>query len=53
MVFDHIGFNVSDFPKAREFLLKALEPLGMGITGEGEGWAMLGREREGNYPCQC
>src|SRR5690349_18573740 len=48
MVFDHIGFNVSDFGKAKDFLVKALEPLGIGITMEGEGWAMVGRRGEGN-----
>ena len=49
MVFDHIGFNVTDFPKAKEFLVKALQPLGIGITSEGEGWAMVGRQGEGNF----
>ena len=47
MVFDHIGFNVTDFPKAKDFLLRALKPLGVGITAEGEGWAMVGRKGEG------
>jgi catechol 2,3-dioxygenase-like lactoylglutathione lyase family enzyme len=47
MVLDHIGFNVSDFPKAKDFLVKALQPLGIGITAEGEGWAMIGRQGEG------
>ncbi|WP_419964649.1 VOC family protein [Pelomonas cellulosilytica] len=48
MLFDHIGFNVSDFPAARAFLLQALQPLGIAITAEGDGWAMLGRPAEGN-----
>lgn len=48
MVFDHIGFNVTDFPKARDFFVKALQPLGIGITMEAEGWAMVGRPGEGN-----
>jgi catechol 2,3-dioxygenase-like lactoylglutathione lyase family enzyme len=47
MVFDHIGFNVSDFEDAKGFLTKALAPLGMEITGEGAGWAMIGRKDEG------
>lgn len=47
MVFDHIGFNVSDFAAARAFFVRALEPLGIGITKEGEGWAMIGRPGEG------
>ena len=47
MVFDHIGFNVTDFPKAKEFLIQALAPLDIGITAEAEGWAMIGRKGEG------
>ena len=48
MVFDHIGFNVSDFAAARRFFTEALAPLGIGLTMEGEGWAMVGRQGEGN-----
>lgn len=47
MVFDHIGFNTSDFPRMRAFLLQALAPLGLEITQEQEGWAMIGRRGEG------
>jgi catechol 2,3-dioxygenase-like lactoylglutathione lyase family enzyme len=43
MIFDHLGFNVSDFAGARQFFLQALKPLGIGIVKEGEGWAMIGR----------
>ena len=49
MLFDHIGFNVSDFPRARAFLLQALQPLGIVVISEGEGWAMIGRPGEGNF----
>jgi len=49
MVFDHIGFNVSDFAVSKLFLIKALAPLGIGITKEGEGWAMVGRPGEGQF----
>lgn len=49
MVFDHIGFNVSDFAATKAFLLQALQPLGIAITQEGEGWAMVGRQGEGNF----
>lgn len=49
MVFDHIGFNVSDFAASKLFLIKALAPLGIGITKEGEGWAMVGRPGEGQF----
>lgn len=47
MVFDHIGFNVSNFAATKEFLSKALAPLGIVVTMEGEGWAMVGRAGEG------
>ncbi len=47
MVFDHIGFKVTDFPKTKDFRVRALQPLGMGVTAEGEGWAMIGRTGEG------
>jgi len=43
MILDHIGFNVSDFPASKAFFVKALEPLGIGVAAEGEGWAMLGK----------
>jgi catechol 2,3-dioxygenase-like lactoylglutathione lyase family enzyme len=49
MVFDHIGFNVSDFAASKQFLTKALAPLGIAITMEGDGWAMVGRVGEGQF----
>jgi catechol 2,3-dioxygenase-like lactoylglutathione lyase family enzyme len=48
MVFDHIGISVKDFPKAREFYLQALAPLGIGVIKETAEWAMLGRPGEGD-----
>ena len=47
MVLDDIGFNVSDFQATKAFLVKALQPLGMAITKEAPGWAMIGRQGEG------
>lgn len=47
MVFDHIGFNVSNLPQTKAFLVQALAPLGIGVTMEGDGWAMVGRKDEG------
>ncbi len=41
-MFDHIGFNVSDFAKSKAFYVAALEPLGQIVLDEGDGWAMLG-----------
>jgi len=49
MVFDHIGFNVSDFAATKAFLVGALAPLGIVVTQEGEGWAMVGRPGEGQF----
>lgn len=49
MLFDHIGFHVSSFTEARAFLLAALAPLGVTVTQEGEGWAMIGRPGEGQF----
>ena len=49
MVFDHIGFNVTDFAQTKAFLVQALQPLNIGITMEDEGWAMVGRQGEGNF----
>ena len=43
MILDHIGFNVTDFERSKAFFLKALDPLGIGVAAEGEGWVMLGR----------
>ena len=41
-MFDHLGFNVADFDRSLVFYKAALEPLGGGVIGQGEGWAMLG-----------
>lgn len=49
MSLDHIGFNVSDFPKARAFFVQALAPLGLSIVKEGEGWAMIGGKGHGEF----
>ena len=43
MIFDHVGYDVSDFARSKAFYLQALAPLGIGVAAEGEGWAMLGR----------
>jgi catechol 2,3-dioxygenase-like lactoylglutathione lyase family enzyme len=45
MIVDHIGFAVKDYQRSRDFYLKALAPLGIRLMMEGEGWAMLGREK--------
>lgn len=49
MILDHIGFNVSDFAAMKTFLARALAPLNITITKEGEGWAMIGRDGKGQF----
>jgi len=34
-VFDHVKFGVSDYAASKAFFLKALEPLGVVVAGEG------------------
>ncbi len=43
-MFDHVGFAVGDFARSRAFYAAALAPLGIAVMGEGEDWAMLGRD---------
>ena len=48
---DHSGFNVSDFEASKAFYLKALAPIGYGISLEFEGAAGFGaRQGEGDDP---
>ena len=47
MSFDHIGFNVTDFARSRDFYVAALAPLGIGIVAAGDQWAMLGEPGRG------
>ena len=41
-MFDHMGFAVRDFPASRAFYEAALEPLGLVVASEGDGWASFG-----------
>lgn len=34
-MFDHVKFGVTDFAASKAFFLKALEPLGVAVIGEG------------------
>jgi catechol 2,3-dioxygenase-like lactoylglutathione lyase family enzyme len=47
MSFDHIGFNVADFSRSKDFYVAALAPLGIGIVAGGDQWAMLGEPGRG------
>lgn len=49
MIFDHIGFNVSDLQASKAFYVRALAPLGIGVAMDGEGWVMLGRPGEPQF----
>jgi catechol 2,3-dioxygenase-like lactoylglutathione lyase family enzyme len=35
-MFDHVKFGVSDYAASKAFFLKALEPLGVTVAGEGQ-----------------
>jgi len=35
-MFDHVKFGVSDYAASKTFFLKALEPIGVRVCGEGE-----------------
>ena len=37
-LFDHVHIRVRDVEASKRFYAMALEPLGLGITAEGEGW---------------
>lgn len=43
MKYAHIGFAIKDIVKSKEFYTKALAPIGVEITGEGEGWVAFGQ----------
>lgn len=43
---DHLGFGVSDYAGAKEFFLKALAPLGIGIVMEVDGGVGIGKDRK-------
>ena len=49
MIFDHIGFHVSDFAASKAFYLRALEPLDIGVVAEGDDWAMIGRDGKAQF----
>lgn len=40
---DHIGVNVTDYKRAREFYLAALAPIGYKVIHEGEGYCGIGQ----------
>ena len=49
MILDHIGFNVTSVAETKAFLGQALAPLGIGVTNDGDGWAMIGRNGKGQF----
>jgi catechol 2,3-dioxygenase-like lactoylglutathione lyase family enzyme len=44
MTFDHIGIKVSNLPASSGFYRSALEPLGVSLSAEGDGWAGFGAD---------
>lgn len=47
MLFDHVGFDVSDSVASKAFCIAGLPPLGVTVTGDGEDCAVVGRPGEG------
>ncbi len=45
MILDHLTISVSDFMRAKAFYERALEPLGIKIVMEFDGFAGMGKER--------
>jgi len=43
MCIDHIGISVANFEESKAFYAQALEPLGIDIVMEFDGWAGMGR----------
>jgi catechol 2,3-dioxygenase-like lactoylglutathione lyase family enzyme len=41
-MFDHIGIKVSNLPASSGFYRSALEPLGVSLCAEGDGWTGFG-----------
>lgn len=37
-LFDHVHLRVADVEASKRFYARALAPLGLGVTGEGDGW---------------
>lgn len=46
---DHVVFNVSNLPARRAFYEKALEPLGIRLLGDHEGYIGFGRDGEAHF----
>lgn len=44
---DHLGIRVRDYAASREFYLKALAPLGIGVTMEVPGYEGVGLGKNG------
>ena len=42
-MFEHVGFGVTQFARSKDFYLKALAPLGVGVVMEGPYGVGLGR----------
>ncbi len=49
MILDHIGLSVSDYASAQAFFAKALEPLGITLVKEVEGWSGFGRHGQPQF----
>jgi catechol 2,3-dioxygenase-like lactoylglutathione lyase family enzyme len=48
-ILDHIGINVSDYGRSKEFYAKALAPLGVGVVMEYGTWCGFGRDKKPDF----
>src|SRR3954468_13430155 len=48
-MFDHLGFDVSDFNRSKAFYDQALAPLQIAVLMGGEGWAGYGKTMDSRH----
>jgi catechol 2,3-dioxygenase-like lactoylglutathione lyase family enzyme len=48
-MFDHLGFDVSDFNRSKAFYDQALAPLQIAILMGGDGWAGYGKTQDSRH----
>jgi catechol 2,3-dioxygenase-like lactoylglutathione lyase family enzyme len=46
---DHLGFNVADLARSRDFYTATLAPLGIVVVKEGDGWVLFGDPRRPEF----
>jgi catechol 2,3-dioxygenase-like lactoylglutathione lyase family enzyme len=49
MLIDHIGIAISDYHRSKVFYSKVLQPLGIELVAEVDGWAGFGKHGKGDF----